>query len=151
RRIRRPLTAAVTVGGLALAFTAGLWVRSSFNRNQDKPVVRLDVDLGAEVPPAGGGPILSPDGMRIAYVSAGRIFTRPLDELEPRGLDTQAAFSPFFSPDSQWIGFFGQGKLRKVSVNGGAPIDICPASGYYSGAAWGGDNFIIAALSAAGP
>ncbi len=31
---------------------------------------------------------------------------------------------PFFSPDGQWIAFAVESKLKKVAVNGGAPITI---------------------------
>ena len=33
---------------------------------------------------------------------------------------TEGAHVPFFSPDGQWIGFFAQGKLKKVPADGGA-------------------------------
>jgi hypothetical protein len=42
-------------------------------------------------------------------------------EAEPvRG--TEDAALPFFSPDGAWIGFTAGGKLKKVRVEGGAPI-----------------------------
>src|SRR5207245_2353084 len=50
---------------------------------------------------------------------------------------------PFFSPDSQWIGFFAGGKLKKVSVSGGAPVslgDVGGVGGY--GASWGSQGMI---------
>ncbi len=41
---------------------------------------------------------------------------------------TEGAFSPFWSPDSRFIGFGAEGKLKKVEVSGGAPRIICDAA-----------------------
>ena len=51
----------------------------------------------------------------------------------------------FFSPDGQWIGFFGGGKLMKTRLDGGAPIVLCDAPAG-RGASWGDDGRIVAAL-----
>ncbi len=53
-----------------------------------------------------------------------------------------AVGGPFFSADSQWIGFFGEGKLKKMSVRGGAPIVVCDANSARGGD-WGEDDAII--------
>ena len=52
-----------------------------------------------------------------------------LDQLDDRRIDgTEGAHTPFFSPDGQWIGFFtADGKLKKMSVNGGTIATICDA------------------------
>ena len=55
---------------------------------------------------------------------------------------TQGAFSPFFSPDGQWVGFFADGKLKKVSTHGGEPVVLCDAP-MNRGGAWGSDDMII--------
>ena len=54
----------------------------------------------------------------------------------------EIGFAPFFSPDSQWIGFFGDGKLKKVSVRGGAAITLGDV-GAFRGGTWGEDGTII--------
>jgi Tol biopolymer transport system component/tRNA A-37 threonylcarbamoyl transferase component Bud32 len=115
-----------------------------------KPLVRLDVDLGADVSLfsiAGADEIISPDGTRLVYVSQNRLFTRRLDQPSATELaGTQGAYSPFFSPDGQWIAFFAGGKLQKISVEGGSAITLCDApSG--KGGSWGEDGNIIAALN----
>jgi len=57
-----------------------------------------------------------------------QLFVRRLDRTEARPLvGTENAFGPFFSPDGQWIGFFADGKLKKVSVMGGAVLTLCDA------------------------
>jgi len=90
---------------------------------------------------------ISPDGTEIAYVAASgetaQVFLRALDRLEPQPLSGAAnATSPFFSPDGQWLGFFADGKLKKVSLHGGEPATLCEAP-VNRGGAWGPDNTIV--------
>ncbi len=58
-------------------------------------------------------------------------------------MGTENALSPFFSPDGEWIGFFADGKLKKISVKGGATVTLCDAPDP-DGASWGDDGNIIA-------
>jgi serine/threonine-protein kinase len=54
--------------------------------------------------------------------------------------------NPFFSPDGQWIGFFANIHLKKISVHGGAPVDFGGTAGATSmGSSWGQDGYIITA------
>ena len=90
---------------------------------------------------------ISPDGTELAYVSSHggttQVFFRPVDRLESQPLPgTTNATSPFFSPDGQWVGFFADGKLKKVSIHGGEPATLCDAPINRS-ATWGPDNTII--------
>ena len=55
---------------------------------------------------------------------------------------TEGAGNLFFSPDSQWVGFFADGKLKRVSLTGGAPLTICDV-GVMLGASWGPDGNIV--------
>jgi hypothetical protein len=56
----------------------------------------------------------------------GQLYVRELDKVVAVLLDGAAgARAPFFSVDSQWIGFQADGKLKKISVHGGAPIVLC--------------------------
>ena len=133
---------------LAVLLVLTSWVAWRATRPAElKPLVRLDVDLGPEVSLSsqrGTNTILSPDGTRIVYVSQGRLFSRRLDQPNATELaGTQGAYSPFFSPDGQWIAFFAQAKLKKISVEGGAAIVLCD-TGTASGGSWGEDGNIIA-------
>ena len=42
---------------------------------------------------------------------------------------TEGATYPFWSPDSRRIGFFADGKLKKIDIAGGPPIAIADAAG----------------------
>src|SRR5262249_33060892 len=59
---------------------------------------------------------------------------------------TEGARDHFFSPDSQWIGFFADGKLKKNSVNGGAAVQLGNAPDDRGGT-WADDGTIIFAPS----
>jgi eukaryotic-like serine/threonine-protein kinase len=76
-----------------------------------------------------------------------------------RSWDTSltGAYSPFFSPDGQWIAFFAQGKLKKIPSEGGQSVTLCDADTHAAGRAsifyptgsWGDDGNIVAALNVA--
>jgi serine/threonine-protein kinase len=119
----------------------------------DRPLIRLDVDLGADValPAAtnsasfGSSVAISPDGMRLVYASGNppKLFARRLDQSKATELPgTQGAIAPFFSPDGQWIGFQTTGKLNKISVEGGAVVPLGDVGGF-AGASWGEDGNIL--------
>jgi serine/threonine-protein kinase len=94
---------------------------------------------------------LSPDGAHLAVTLRGpdgkvRLHTRLLNESQVTALaGTENASFPFFSPDGEWIGFYADGKLKKISVEGGAAVTLCDAPNL-RGANWGDDGNIIAAL-----
>jgi len=64
------------------------------------------------------------------------------------GLQRRAQFSGFFSPDSQWVGFFADGKLKKVNPRGGFLTTLCDATTDDRGGSWGPDDTIIFAPAA---
>ena len=145
----------IAFGALALIAAIASWLAYRATRPTElKPLVRLDVDLGRDVylnALGGSDIILSSDGTRIAYLSQSHLFTRKLDQSAAAELAiTPGATSPFFSPDGQWIGFVAGGKLRKISVEGGAEIVLCDAASSYTGADWGDDGNIIASLRVSG-
>jgi hypothetical protein len=121
-------------------------------KSVDRPLVQLDVDLGTDVAlPASATSIptvaISPDGTRLAYVSGTpvKLFTRRLDQPKGTALSgTEGAMGPFFSPDGQWIGFLLEGKVTKVSAEGGAVVRLAPIANFL-GASWGEDGNILVA------
>jgi serine/threonine-protein kinase len=103
---------------------------------------------------------LSPNGRYLAYVADqnGRertLWVKALDSLTAQRLDrTEGASFPFWSPDSQHIGFFANGKLMRISIAGGAPLTICDAPNA-DGGTWsqpdGQDGTIVFAPDLTGP
>jgi serine/threonine-protein kinase len=99
---------------------------------------------------------ISPDGTRLVVEvidptdRKALLGSRRLDERRFTPIPgTEDPASPFFSPDGQWVGFLGDGKLRKIPVQGGAPVVLCSAENFASGS-WGDDGNIIAALRTQG-
>jgi eukaryotic-like serine/threonine-protein kinase len=92
---------------------------------------------------------VSPDGRRIAFVAvrAGGtpvLFIRPLNAVEAQPLaGTENAFHPFWSPDSRSIGFFAQGKLKRIDTAGGPPQNICDAGVNGLGGTWNANGVIV--------
>jgi len=139
--------------GLVVAVVAvgiAIWNRPA---PAPQPVSRTVITLpaGDRLPPADQRALaLSPDGKLLAYVAihdaVQQLYLRAIDGFEAKAVaGTEGATAPFFSPDSQWVGFHAAGKLKKVSVGGGAVVTLSDASaltfGY--GASWG-DNDTIA-------
>jgi hypothetical protein len=91
---------------------------------------------------------LSPDGTDLAYVAiqsgTQQLYLRAMDSLDAKPISgAEGATEPFFSPDGQWLGFFAGGKLKKVSVSGGATISLNGAELIHAGASWGSQGTII--------
>jgi hypothetical protein len=90
---------------------------------------------------------ISPDGhyLAIAAESEGKqqLWIRPLDTLAAQVLrGTEYATYPFWSPNSQSIGFFADGKLKRIDVNGGPAQTLCDAPNGRSGT-WNRDGIIV--------
>jgi Tol biopolymer transport system component len=142
----------IAAATLAIALAVALWAPWRAAAPADRPLMRLSVDLGPE---AVVGPnitaAISPDARRLAYPARNPdgkqlLATRLLDQAKPTFLaGTENATDPFFSPDGQWIGFFADNKLRKISVQGGAPVVLSDSSNA-RGASWGDDGSIVAEL-----
>jgi eukaryotic-like serine/threonine-protein kinase len=82
---------------------------------------------------------VSPDGRKLVF-TAGGLWLRDLDALEWRRLPgTEGASTPFWSPDSRYVGFIVRDSLRKVDTTGGPPETVAslpnavPRSGTWNG------------------
>jgi Tol biopolymer transport system component len=72
-----------------------------------------------------------------------QLYLRRMDQSAAKPIaGTEGGISPFLSPDSRWVGFWADGKVKKVLVAGGVPSILCDASAL-SGANWGRDNSIV--------
>jgi Tol biopolymer transport system component len=103
--------------------------------------------------PVNPGPAtLSPDGRKLVFAAKddeGRIllYVRLLDAPQAHALSgTEGAQYPFWSPDARSIGFFAEGKLKKIDAGGGPPLTLSDASNG-KGGTWGADGTIVFAPS----
>jgi hypothetical protein len=86
---------------------------------------------------------IAPDGTRLAFAVDGRILVRELGDLESRPLPgTEGDPNNLaFSPDGEWIAFWDNGVLKKISLAGGAPLRLCDVEATY-GMVWDTDDRI---------
>ena len=111
-------------------------------------MARFTIPLPAGEQLASGGPPLaiSPNGAYLAFETSRRggraLYLRALSGTDARLVTETSDGYPFFSPDSEWLGFFADGKMKKMPVRGGASINIADASAP-RGASWGDDGAIV--------
>src|SRR5262245_20234973 len=147
-------------------FCAGIGIASAWHALRQPepdgpPMARFEVraadgtsfaSLDPRVPPLA----VSADGRVVAWSAceaasgACAIYVRPIDALDAARLPgTDGAASPFFSPDGRWIGFFADGKLKKIAASGGSASALADAPSP-GGGAWGPDGQIAFAGTPAG-
>jgi Tol biopolymer transport system component len=125
-RLAWGVAAAAVVAAAALGF--------GFVRRAPAPprAVRFEVPAPEGVI-AVDAPRISPDGRYLAFNATDtegktRIWIRPLNGLEAQPLNgTEGTSRPFWSPDSRFLGFIAEGKLKKIEVTGGPAQKICDA------------------------
>jgi len=95
---------------------------------------------------------ISGDGRFIVYVAVKEnpgeqdkphLYLRRFDQLDAKPIaGTEGGMSPFLSPDDRWVGFWADGKLRKVSIDGDVSVTLCDAA-WSLGGSWGIDGRIV--------
>ena len=150
--LRRPrrwalVAAAIVVSAaVAAAITSFVLLR---DRRTDPPMV-----LSLALPPHApyeyfNQEALSPDGTLVAFVAytqpgGSSLWLRDLSQRDARLLpDSAGAQFPFWSPDGRSIGFFANGKLKRIAIAGGPPQTICAVNGVVAGGAWSRDGVIV--------
>ena len=141
------------VWGLGLAVGVLLVALGALLMRPPSSTTQQSIELTIGPPPGTQGYhtfALSPDGRWLAVAAytnrAGNqteLWVRPLSADEYRRLaDTSDAKFPFWSPDSDQIGYFAEGKLLKVAVTGGGSQTLCDASNGRGGT-WNRDGRIL--------
>src|SRR5262249_35886078 len=92
-------------------------------------------------------PRVSPDGRQVAFTALSKgkslLYLRSLDSLITEALPgTDGAADPFWSPDSQSIGFTAQGKLKKIRLSDRVTQTLCDATAWFGGS-WNREGVII--------
>jgi eukaryotic-like serine/threonine-protein kinase len=116
------------VAGLLLAALAAL----SFVHFQQKPALEQTLRSSITLPENSTvhSFAISPDGHALALAvtvnGKRQLWLRAMDALQSQAMPfTEEATYPFWSPDSRSIGFFAQGKLKKIAASGGPAQALC--------------------------
>jgi eukaryotic-like serine/threonine-protein kinase len=140
----------IVIGAVIASSAVFLWIRSRtpISRSVTKSVITLPAGTRLSGDPLRATVAISPDGRTIAMAAevgnSSQLYLRPLNSIAAVPIaGTTGAAIPFFSPDSQWVGFGTSAQLRKVALSGGAPQVICEARGGVRGAVWGEDGTIF--------
>ncbi len=157
RRRRERLAWAGTCAATALALLAFAALLRTHRLPVSEPVrFSIASPAGMDIVTDSPSPAVSPDGRRLVFTvldSAGtqHLWIRPLDSSSAQRLPgTEGANLPFWSPESRFIAFFADGKLKKVPATGGATETICDAPDGRGGS-WSKEGVIVFAPGAAGP
>ena len=159
----------ISAAALVIGLVGGALLLRHFSRPAllpAQPVIRAPVRLEAgqwldgqrRVPPRGfdqptrTAMALSSDGRFMVYSAVkenptpqdkSQIYFRRMDQMKAVPIaGTEGGSSPFLSPDDRWVGFWADGKLKKVLVDGGVPVTLCDVPGPF-GFTWGSDNRIV--------
>ena len=148
--------AAWTAAVLASILITLVWARSRDARPDDPAPAATAIGFtlapgeGTALYSGYGVPFaLSPDGGHIVYVGENAVGTRRLwlrslySGREQPMPGTEGANTPFWSPDSQWIGFFADSALKKVRVSSGLTQVVAGNVTTWGGATWNAGDVIV--------
>jgi len=149
---RRRNREGILFGALAAAISAAVLLGVAWWRRAPPPmpVLRSTIPLPANtsLDPLNTALALSPDGSRLVVAAAGadgkaRLWLRSMDGLDVEPIPgTDGATCPFWSPDSRFIGFFADRKLKRVAAAGTAVQTICDAPDARGGT-WSAEDVIV--------
>jgi Tol biopolymer transport system component len=164
RRERLAWGAALLVCAVTAAWF--LWQVRSVSATHPPTVVRFSIDPpgGRPFPGNSGVPrmAVSPDGQYLAFTAlqddgqSQQLWIRRLDSLESRPITSLAGSGgepvqqPFWSPDNAFIGFFMEGKLRRIELESGVVQTVCDVPGSNYGGTWSTDGTILFGSSESG-
>jgi serine/threonine-protein kinase len=148
----RDRTTILVVSAIAvLSMVITVWSLTRGTARTAPPVLRSILPLPDGEPlvrdPPGPSVAISPDGRYVAYAvneDSRRLYIRRLESLEARPIEeSEGATSPFFSPDSGWVGFVKDRVLLRAAVTGGAPLRVSDIGNAPRGVNWSGDGLVF--------
>ena len=145
----RELVAWIAAGVFSLIAFAGFWTAWRQHQPEERRLLfKIDPPPGTDfLVETGGGAAISPDGRDIVFAAASssgsKLWVRPLEASDAHELPgTENGEYPFWSADSNSIGFFANGKLERLDLAGGPPVPLAPASNPRGGT-WNAQGIIV--------
>jgi Tol biopolymer transport system component/tRNA A-37 threonylcarbamoyl transferase component Bud32 len=121
-----------------------------------RPATALRADIAAPqglvfdfIGDTAGAPALSPDGTKLVFGAhtpdlPQALYVRDLTTGATQRLaNTESAVFPFWSPDSKWIAFFADAKLKKMAVDGGPVTVLADTPNAPRGGSWSAGDEIL--------
>jgi serine/threonine protein kinase len=114
-----------------------VWLRDSAVSRASLPEMRLEITTPPTYEPASFA--ISPNGRRLVFAGNADghswLWLRALDTVTAERLaGTEGALYPFWSPDSRSLGFFANGKLKRLDLGAGTPQTLADAPAGLGGA-----------------
>ena len=132
-----------------VAAAAGFAAAWALRRPAPSPITRTSIDIPSQMELDRWSSImLSPDGSSLVFAATGldgkrELWIRRMDGFAIQALaGTENGSMPFWSPDSQSVGFFADRKLKRVPAGGGPVLTICDAQDG-RGASWSENDVIV--------
>ncbi len=137
------------IAAIVALLVAGLTIGYSLRTSESPQVLRASIalPLNVQLDPENASIALSPDGRKLALALSRpgekpQIWVRSLDSLNVQPLEgTEGASDPFWSPDSRFIAFFADSKIKKVESSGGFVQTLC--DGFGRGGTWSRTGVIV--------
>ena len=138
---------------LAAVVAGSVWVLKPVAPSDPQPVTRFAVTLSDADRLSNTDRhaiAVSPDGSRLAYAANHQLYLLRLDQLEAQPVagtsgtpesPLSAGRSPFFSPDGRSLGFWADGELRRVDVDGGTVLSLAETPQPW-GVHWAADRIL---------
>ncbi len=145
RKSRERMAWGLAAAGIVVAASLGAWTIA--NRPPKPEPMRFFIETPSAIRSI-GTPKISPDGRFLAYNATdssgvSRIWLRPMGSLTAQPMPgTEGAQRPFWSPDSRYLGFMAEARLKKIAVDGGPPQTVCD-TGTNGDGSWGEGGVIL--------
>ena len=140
---QRPVVAVAALMSAVLVTGLAVW---GLTRPAPDLVTRFSMPLAGDQRFSGTGrPIvaIAPTGDRVAFTADASLWLRPFDQMDATLVSgSEGARNPFFPADGQWLGFYADSQLKRVSISGGAPVTLGAAENPW-GASWGADDTVL--------
>ena len=140
-----PTVVASALVASALVGALGVWITTP--SPPESLIRRFYIDYPPEttfLADSSLGVAISPDGSSVVFAANRQLWLRAIDDLVATPIrGTELTRVPFFSPDGQQLGFWGNdGQIKSISVAGGAPVSLGSAPEFPYGASWADDGYI---------